>query len=195
MFSFVKAAGLGVVAALSIVATAPASSAAVLYATSVDSITPGTGVVPPRDVAANALGAPDGKFLSLGIGGSAVFSFGRNFQAPGSMIEVTWGNRSRYIETADVFGLAAGGVRTLLGQLINTTNGGVIALNFAGVFDQLEVVDTSTDPMDPREARARDGWDIDSISVTPAPIPLPAGGVLLLSALGGVALLRRRKAA
>ncbi|WP_126975459.1 VPLPA-CTERM sorting domain-containing protein [Frigidibacter oleivorans] len=32
------------------------------------------------------------------------------------------------------------------------------------------------------------------ITVTPAPVPLPAGGLLLVGALGGLALLRRRKA-
>lgn len=35
----------------------------------------------------------------------------------------------------------------------------------------------------------------DSIQVSLAAIPLPAGGLLLISALGGLALLRRRKAA
>ena len=32
-----------------------------------------------------------------------------------------------------------------------------------------------------------------SISADPAPVPLPAGGLLLLGALGGIAALRRRK--
>ncbi|MGV8954169.1 MAG: VPLPA-CTERM sorting domain-containing protein, partial [Cypionkella sp.] len=59
---------------------------------------------------------------------------------------------------------------------------------FTGVFDSLKVVDTSP------KVGGRDGFDIDSISVTPATIPLPAGGLLLLGALGGVAALRRRKA-
>lgn len=35
----------------------------------------------------------------------------------------------------------------------------------------------------------------DSVQVTIAAIPLPAGGLLLITALGGMALLRRRKAA
>lgn len=36
------------------------------------------------------------------------------------------------------------------------------------------------------------GGFIDDVSLTPAPVPLPAGGLLLVTALGGLAALRRR---
>lgn len=44
-----------------------------------------------------------------------------------------------------------------------------------------------------RNSQLNDGIGIDQISV--GAIPLPAGGVLMLSALGGLALARRRKSA
>lgn len=38
------------------------------------------------------------------------------------------------------------------------------------------------------------GGFIDNVSVTPSPVPLPAAGLLLAAAIGGIAVLRRRKA-
>lgn len=38
-----------------------------------------------------------------------------------------------------------------------------------------------------------DGYDVSKVSI--APVPLPAGGLMLLGGLGGLAALRRRKKA
>ncbi len=174
---------LGFAALMAVAGTA--SQASVIYATSVDSYTQGTGIVDPnRLVQSNALGGPaDGKFLSLGLGGSAIFSFGQLFKATGALVEVTFSNRDTYIEKVKVYG-GLNGVFTLLGTVSNgvMTN----AFNFGGKFDQLKLVDIS-----PNGWR-RDGYDIDSISVSP--VPVPAAGLMLLSALGLVGLVRRRKA-
>ncbi len=39
------------------------------------------------------------------------------------------------------------------------------------------------------------GMLLDNVSITPSAVPVPAAGVLLMGALGGLGLLRRRKAA
>ncbi len=172
---------LAAAAALALAATG--AQAATIHATSVDEYNEGAGIHDPaRRITANALGAPDGKFLSLGLGGDATFSFGVNFGSPGAVFEITYGKRDGHVETADVFGILHG-AETFLGAIINDT--GISILTFSGYYEALKVVDTS--PV----VAGRDGFDIDSIRVTA--VPLPAGGLLLAGALGGFAALRRRR--
>ncbi len=76
----------------------PDAQAGTLYATDVIWTNNGTvGSGNNRDVKANALGAPDQKFLSLGKGGMADFTFGQLFTGPGVSYEVTFA-RSNYLE-------------------------------------------------------------------------------------------------
>lgn len=171
--------------ALALGTIAPAAQAAVVYATSVDTYNQGAGVKGNRKVTANALGIEDGKFLSLGFGGSAIFSFGTLFNPVGAVFEITFGAASKHKESADVFGIL-NGMAKFLGSIGNASDG---TFDFVGVFDQLMFVDTSV-----RGGGSTDGFDIDAVRVTPATIPLPAGGLLLVGALGGVLALRRRKA-
>ena len=84
-------------------ASVSSASAATTYATLVDYNTVGT-IAADRKVTSNALGAPDGKFLSLELGGWAVFSFGTSFTGPSVVVEVTNGSRAGYLETAKVYG-------------------------------------------------------------------------------------------
>jgi len=178
--------GLALGAALAFGAATTAAQATTLYATSVDEYTQGTGVTDPtRLVQGNALGAPDQKFLSLGLGGSVVLSFGRIVAAPVKAFEITFGNRLDHEEIIEVFTSLAGSAFSSVGFISNAT--GTDELNFSGYFDQLKLVDMSPD------VAGRDGYDIDAIGVSP--IPLPAGGLLLLTALGAGAALRRRKQA
>ena len=60
---------------------------------------------------------------------------------------------------------------------------------FSGTGDRLFFADTGSTPRD------NGGPILDNVTLALAPIPLPAGGLLLIGALGGLALLRRRKSA
>lgn len=184
MQPIVRALLLAVVTGASI---APAASAATVFVTQVVEYNEGAGITQaPRRETANAIGAPDGKFLSLGLGGSAIFSFGTAFRSTVTLTEVTFGNRAGHFERVQLFGLKTlGGPATFLGTVTNAA--ATATLDFMGIFRFLKVVDTS--PVRP----SRDGFDIDSISV--AAIPVPAAGGLLALGLLGLAGMRRRRSA
>jgi hypothetical protein len=176
--------------ALAAVLTAGAATAnaSVIYANAVDSYVQGGntvagGIAPSRSNPANALGAPDGKFVALGLGGELIVSFAQPFKSPGALWEVTFGNRNNHLEIVDVF-VGLNNIFTFVGSVTNAV--GMNGFSFAGYFNQIKLVDTS--PMDDN----RDGFDVDAISVVP--VPVPAAGLLLLSAIGAVSLLRRRTA-
>ena len=180
------------------------ANAVTVHATSITvgatTVTTATSTTTRSDLG-NALGASDayqsgnvyGGFYSLGIGGSAVFGFGTNFGAPGSVVEVTAGSRSGHPESLLV---EAFNVLTSMWENLGTINNQgptgltlAVTLNLApgAAYSQLRLTDTS--PF----VEGRDGWDVDSISVSA--VPLPAAGFLLIGALGGLAALRRRKMA
>lgn len=176
----VKMLALASVAALGL--SAGMSTAATLYATTA-TWTPGTGnLQASRSNPDNALGSPDGLFLSLGFGGYADFTFGTVFTGPGAVIEVTNLPRDSYTETAEVWG-GFEGTFVKIADISNAT--AEIAFSFSGIFDTLRIIDT-TAPFQ----FWRDGFDIESVSVSP--VPLPAAGFLLAGALAGVAGLRRK---
>ncbi len=140
-----------------------------------------------RKTPGNALGAADGSFYSIGLGGVVDFVFGSAFRAMGQVVEVTY-KRTGYFESADIFGGDGMGTFTFLASVSNQgPEGNQLAVPFSasGIYSVLRFVDTSVDK------KGRDGFDIDSVSV--APVPVPAAGFLLVGALGALGL-RRRKA-
>lgn len=177
-----------------IAGAANGADAATLWANSVE-YTPGTGITDPsRKHTDSALGGIDGAFLSLGIGGSAVFSFGQTFTTPIAIIEFNKSTKGNSYEAVKVFGILGNGIPTFLGVVENmyaqaAQGGFVISGNY--VFDKLLLTDIST------SGKNRDGFDVDAISVTAydmvAPVPLPAAGVLLAGAVGSLALARRKR--
>ncbi len=178
-----KSLALATVLAFSAVTGA---QAATLFATNVAIVTDGPrGTSFDRDDSTNALGSSQGDFFELGYGATVDFTFGGLFTGPGEIIETTFGNRSGFLETFNIF-VGRNGVFTLLSSATNAAAS--IALNFNGSFDTLRLVDTS-----PLLTGPTGGIDIDTISVTA--VPVPAGGLLLLGALGGLGLIRRRRAA
>lgn len=177
-------------------------NAATIHATDV-TVFQGANVAAERASGSSALGAPDERFLSLGLGGAAVFSFGQMFTGPASVLEVTWGKRAGYLETARVFvgNVFAAGTPvfnasdfTEIGAVTNADP--LTSFAIEGTWRYLAFLDTSP------QVRGRDGYDIDSVSVSTVPpsveipaIPLPASGLLLLGGLIGFARLRRKPAA
>ncbi len=138
--------------------------------------------------------AGNGSFYSLGVGQSASFYFDRQVTGSLSVSEVTFGRAGYYEETALVYGgvVTDGGYdfSALLGSLSNKSDDGFASLAFSGRYDALRFVDTTEVPAGmPANA---DGFDIDSIEV--AAVPLPASALMLIAGLGGLGMVRRRKA-
>jgi hypothetical protein len=187
-----KAFKVVVLAAAALAASiSSASASTITYATLVDWIQGvGAGADPTRSVPANAYGAPDGSFLSLGLGGIGIFSFDTPFTGPGSVVEVTNGSVAGYPESVALYlgtSHASGGV-TSVGDLVSegfvylTTISNLVAqspgieIPFDGIFNFLALVDvTSGGP-------STDGFDVDAVGVSA--VPLPAAGLLGLAGLG-----------
>lgn len=174
-----------VTAALIAAASAASANAAVIYASDVVSANQKGFVAPARSNTASALGEADGKFYSLGFGGSIVLSFSTAVRGFGTVTEVTNLPRDTYVESA-IFSVSMDGVSwTTLGEYSNQ----VSSLYSASPFLYLKVVDTS--PV--IAGHGRDGYDIDSIGF--APVPVPAAGLLLIGGLAGLGIMKRRKSA
>ena len=184
--------GLGVAALLVFSGTAFALS----YATNV--LWNNTAGVsdPARIDRDNAIGAPDGKFLSIGVGGIAAFDFGVSFNSTASVFEITWGNRSAYPEYAKVFvGNTAFSLDLKdykeVGIIRNNLEQNVIDLSsLAGnPFQYLLLQDITGGFSD--GIAAGDGFDVDAVGVSP--VPEPATVLLLSSGLLGLAGFSRKR--
>lgn len=191
------AAAIVTIGALAAVSSA---NAAMVYANSWQNYNPGTQkdgnpLRVDRTNPANALGATDGDFVSLGFGGSLELGFGTTFGASTMVIETTFGNQTpgTYPEVAEVWVRdAIDAVWYLAGQV--QVNGGTLSLYGFGneIFDLMRIVDISN-PADFIYA-IDDGYDIDSVKVLAVAEPA-ALAVLGLGLIGiGFAARRRRTA-
>ena len=146
-----------------------------------------------RDNPLNALGSNLDTFFEIGLGSTVTLQFGKQFAAngTGTLFEVTFGNVSGWPESIDIFvGSISTGTFEFVRSMTNAEAAGGGSFSFSGgPFDALQLVDTSN-------AIGNDttgGWDIAAARVSV--VPLPAGGLLLLTGLGALALYRRRKQA
>ena len=188
-------------------AMAATSAQALTYATS---ITPEGGSTnstlasnDTRTDSGNALGAPDGKFFSLGLGKFADFTFGTSFVDTGTVWEVTFGNSTAFPEFADisvydsVVGLV--GAEHVATIRNNTAQTGAV-FTFAGIWDTLRIQDVTVRECDSLRLEActtsgsitGDGFDVDAVGVQA--IPLPAAAWLLLGVSGALIGAKRRQA-
>lgn len=173
---------------------------------------------PERDNPGDALGAPDSiegvdsGFLSLGIDGVAVFGFAEDFNSQGNIFEVTFScsgpqradGTCFFSESVDVYALNGAYVpkegsfteadiisdgfvfvTSIPNGLANEAGGASFVIN--GPFSFLALVDTS-----PGGSGARDGFDVDAVSVEAVPLPAPLA--FLLTGIAGLGLLRRKTA-
>ena len=200
-------------AAAALMLTAGAASAATVYATSVSGTLLGDQQATTCSVAdrntfrtdmCNALGEEDvdgafelGGFVSLANFDALTFSFGTFFSAPVTVWEVTGGGTSNpgYVESLTITLMNSITNNSVIGSLVNVDGVGdgpnrwkvVYDASGDAVFDSITFVDTSD------LTGKRDGFDIDAVAVSA--VPLPAGALLLLGGLGGLAAMRRRKKA
>jgi hypothetical protein len=152
----------------------------------------GTAIDPARTNPDNALGAPDlpaiggVNYLSLGIGGSAKFTFGTPFISEIIVFETT--SDRTYPEWADIYvGTSADVFVARISNAIEST-----VISFAGgPFDYLRIVDvTALVAPASWSAKFGDGFDINAVGVNPVPIPTAAW--LLGTGLVGLVGIRRK---
>lgn len=189
--------------ALTALVAAPSLAGSLTFATNVEEFNEGVGIQEAyRRNTANALGAPQlnaysstKDFLSLGVGGSAIFSFGTQFTNKVTLWETTWGDKngrqSAYDEQVEVFASnSLDGVWTRLGLIKNIEDGAYntaagASLTFDGIFQYLKLVDKSAAGSD------RDGFDVNGIGVESVPEPFTIAG-MVVGASGMIAARRRR---
>lgn len=185
-------------AGAALAASATAGNAAVYYADKVIDSDYGycTGTtkqctVNDRNTDTNALGASDGAFYSLGFGGSIILGFAESLFPAGtvSALEITFNRPSSHKEAAEIFTLdSAFNIVESLGIVENEPDGAG-SKKATKEFTYIKLVDVTKSFYG--TTTSYDGYDVDSVSI--APVPLPAAGVLMLAGLGGFAALRRRK--
>lgn len=191
-------------AATAVALSAGVANAATYYATTIESYNQGGCTRPAECVAdrynpINALGAPDGQYVSLGMGGDLTVGFGTTFTGTAGETrvkawEVTYSANdpsNTHLEAVDVYAVLDG-VETLLGRLTNEYDAASNSLLANVPFQFIRLVDATVAQFGTRTT-SFDGFDVDSVSV--AAIPLPATGLMLLGGLGGFAAVRRRNKA
>ena len=158
-----------------------------------------------NDAGAVNIGAADGNFFSLGInqtpggfGGAAIFEISPAFTGPAMVVEVT--NPSNHKEAAEVFvanDLVELQTKYFAGDfagIVDNGEGGATTANttitITGVYKYIMFADLSHVYYGVAGNGTQDGFDLDAFTVTP--VPLPAGVLLLGTALAGLGLSRRR---
>lgn len=147
------------------------------------------GTANDRDNPLNALGATDGEFFEIGFGSTVDLTFGTLFNNNVvSVFEVTFNNVAAFPESVDLYVGQGGGAFTFITSISNlAAQAGATALTGVGIFDTVRLVDTST----PLFGNTTGGFDIDSVRVTP--VPLPAGIALLGTGLAVAGFMSRRR--
>lgn len=178
--------------ALAFAASTGAANAAPVYAQTIVSWDQNDApVAADRSDPEAVKGKADGIFYSLGKGGNLVLDFGNGFvKAPGNVSEITF-RLAGYLEKVRIYvseTLDFTGAESVI--VSNKTAGqpGGASLTFAAPsFRYVKLVDIG--PANDGDF-GLDGFDVDSISFSP--VPVPAAGLMLAGAVAGLGALRRR---
>ena len=131
-----------------------------------------------------------GDFYSLGLNGTLYFQIEPDFSGPGVIFEVT--NPSNHKEAVDIYVSVDGADwGDPIARLTNDiTSSGPSSKSFFvnGIFSYIGFVDVSKDEFGTGTS-STDGYDIASFSLTA--VPMPATLPLMLTAFGGMAVVRR----
>lgn len=130
-----------------------------------------------------------GNFYSLGLNGVLAFDIEPDFIGPGSIAEVT--NPSNHKEAVDIYGSFDGSTWTKITRLLNNLGSPAVTTAFFVVpeaYSYIGFVDATKDEFGTNTS-STDGYDIASFSLTA--VPLPATLPLMMTAFGGLALVRR----
>lgn len=214
---------LSMILAAAVLAASTLSASAVTFATDVDWANNGT-VPGDRDNPADALGAPDGKFLSLGLTnadgtnpGFAVFTFGTPIVGTNaaSVFEVTFvcngggGVCTNHVEEVELLVGTAGEYDfgshdfsdlsdfTSVGFLDNGDAQTGASIIISGSFTYLALVDRSVAAANLLGIGvANQSRDgFDVDSVSVEAVPIPTSVALMLTALGGLGFMAARRRA
>jgi len=143
------------------------------------------------------LGDADGDFFSLGlgtdgsgIGGGILLEIDPAFTGPAILFEVT--SPSNHFEAADVYvsNELIGANSVFVGTVFNSLNGPSASnmVEIAGSWRYIGIVDVTAREF--ASTGSEDGFDLDAVKVSV--VPVPAGVLLLGTALAGLGLSRRR---
>jgi PEP-CTERM motif len=194
-----------------------ALSADLLFVTEVVKFDPGKGIkeLKPQDrdfyrtIIEHALGAPqidpqnnNKDFLSLGLGGSAIFAFGQEFLPEVTLWETTWGKKTKqsdYDERVEVLvgndlntWVSLGIIKNVADGAYDQTGGATIASQDNNTYNYIKLIDVS-----PKGTLSADGFDVNAIAVrgVSRSIPEPGSllGLLAFGIFGGSSVWKRRK--
>lgn len=156
------------------------------------------GDVIARGAGTDAYDGDVNTYYELEYGETVDFFFSPDsFQGPGAVIEITTSSRIRWDEYISIeVGIEGDmGSFVAVNPAVIQNTAGPIAFTFAGIFNVLRITDVTianaVGAVDTADRTA--GFDIAEVSVSA--VPLPAGLLLLGTALGGLGVARRRKAA
>lgn len=130
-----------------------------------------------------------GNFYSLGLNGVLAFKIEPDFIGPGSIAEVT--NPSNHKEAVDIYGSFNGSDWVKITRLLNNLGSPSVTTALFVVpeaYSYIGFVDATKDEFG-TDTSSTDGYDIASFSLTA--VPLPATLPLMLTAFGGMAVVRR----
>ncbi|AFY99968.1 PEP-CTERM sorting domain-containing protein [Calothrix sp. PCC 6303] len=138
-------------------------------------------------------------FLSLGLGGEAIFEFGKKFTKEVTVWETTWGSanekQSYHDERIQIFvgndlknWLSIGTIKNIADGAYKEKEGATLQIGNNDTYKYVRVVDKS------QVADGRDGFDVNAIAVRGVTQAVPEPGAILgLLAVGGMVVAKSKK--